>query len=268
MLRGLEGPNHSYHVPSQVLNALERFAAVVEAAPAWQSHVPEGGFIAALRRIENELAENPKTVDLKIDGLDISITLGKYDIQNIATSNANYRGAPDAWARMITAMLKGDFTEAAKRSYRLRRGGFTIWPMTMMMDCASGVSEERLKKIKTDPAQYLLNINQFYFAFCDIWDAPDLGQGFRKNVVSDTSVLFFHGLWDKSTPVENAREIIKGFKNGWLVEVDHASHSVTRQLYQHWPPMRTTVRNFFYGREIAIPKKITLPLPEFKGPKK
>ena len=92
MLRGLEGPNHSYHVPSQVLNALERFAAVVEAAPAWQSHVPEGGFIAALRRIENELAENPKTVDLKIDGLDISITLGKYDIQNIATSNANYRG--------------------------------------------------------------------------------------------------------------------------------------------------------------------------------
>ncbi len=265
MLRGLEGPDQSYGIPTQVLNSVKRFEQALASTSAWKDHVPHGGFIAALKRIQQKLAIEPKTVNIVKDDKKVAVTIGQYDIQNIALSGANSRSNPDAWATMILKMLEGDFTEVATDVHWMRNWQYNIRPMTNMMDCASGASEERLKTIASDPAQDLLGLN-YYFNFCDSWAAPDLGADFRKSVISDIPVLFFHGLWDRSTPVENARETIKGFKNGQLAEVENGTHSVTRQLYELWQPMRKTVRDFMYDRDVIIPSKITLPLPVFKGP--
>lgn len=70
-----------------------------------------------------------------------------------------------------------------------------------MMDCASGISDARRKRIVKDPARELLgDPNIDLTVLCDIWDAPDLGEAFRENVVSDVPVLLLHGGWDTSRP--------------------------------------------------------------------
>jgi len=267
MLRGLEGPDHSYSVASEILDSIKRFEQALSLSPVWQQHVPEGGFLNAFKNIMDKLERNPLQVDLVIDQQPVSITLGRYDIQNMLSNGANSRSNPDLWANMILEMINGDYSQAATQAYWNRKGRLTIRPMTWMMDCASGASDKRLKRIASDPDADILEVN-YYYNFCDIWQAPDLGDKFRSDVTSDIPVLMFHGLWDRSTPVENARNVIKGFKNGQLTEVENGTHSVTRQLYAMWQPMRAKVKAFMYGNKVTIPAKIVLPLPDFKGPNK
>ena len=51
LLTGMEGPDHTYDMPSGVLGALERLAASAETSSALRPHIPEGGLIEAFRTV-------------------------------------------------------------------------------------------------------------------------------------------------------------------------------------------------------------------------
>ena len=260
MLRGIEGPDDTYDVPSQTLGAISRIAAAAEAAPELAGLIPPGGLIAALRTVEARLDAKPVTVT--VDGK--TITLGGDDVRLEIKTGANRSGG---WPAFVINMYNGDYSELAKRALRDR----TIilnGPEYYMMDCASGLSPERKHAILSDPAKELLgDINEDYFATCDIWDAPDLGSEFRSPVHSSIPMLVFEGTWDTSTPQENAIHDTATFTNLIFAHVEGGTHSVTDDLYQSWAPMRETVRKFLEGGKPDLPSTIVLPRVIFEKPK-
>ncbi|MEO1086859.1 MAG: alpha/beta hydrolase, partial [Acidobacteriota bacterium] len=59
VLASLEGPDHTYDMPSWTLATLERIAASAEASPALASRIPEGGLIEAYRRLIERAEAEP-----------------------------------------------------------------------------------------------------------------------------------------------------------------------------------------------------------------
>lgn len=261
ILRGIEGPDDTYDVPSGTLGALSRIAAAAEAAPELAGEIPPGGLIAALKTVEQRLAANPVTVAVG----DKSITLGADDVRMEAKTGANRKGG---WPAFVLRMYRGDYSQLAKEALEDRKVGISI-PMLWMMDCASGISPERKRQILADPAQQVLgDINEDYFAACDIWNAPDLGAEFRSPVRSSIPILIFHGTWDVNTPMENAEKTAAWFSNGAFAKVEGGEHGVVDELYALWEPMRPTIRKFLEGGKPELPATIALPKVTFDKPAK
>ena len=129
-----------------------------------------------------------------------------------------------------------------------------------MMDCASGVTADRMKRISNDPATEILgDINFEYRDICKAWEAADLGDDFRDNVTSAIRTLIVHGTWDTSTPIENAREVVSNLSNGHLIEVETGNHGALYNLYESWEPMQDKVKRFLRGNSVSFPESIKLP---------
>lgn len=267
ILYGVEGPDQTYDLPSQTLAAFEQIAAAAERSKPLQAFVPDGGLIEALRDVLKRLDESPVSVTIHPDGQPLTVTLGRYDIERFARSGV-YDLADLSWAAQIIEMQRGDFTGAAAATLEER-----AWPissaMYFMMDCASGISPGRRKRLLEDPAELrameiLGDLNLSYFAACDTWHSPDLGAAFRADLVADTPVLFFQGTWDVSTPYANAVDVARGFRNGRLVAVDHGTHFTLHDLFRSWPPIRPLTRDFLRGERVDAPQRIALPAPVFR----
>jgi len=136
--------------------------------------------------------------------------------------------------------------------------------MSNAMDFASGVSAERRHRIQNDTARDILgDINSDYAMAEGLWNAADLGDAFRQNVVSDIPVLLVHGTWDTATPIENGRDVVASLENGHLIEVVGGTHGALYNLYEHWPPMRGLVRDFMTGKSVEFPDSVEMPALKF-----
>ncbi|MHC4991934.1 MAG: alpha/beta hydrolase [Planctomycetota bacterium] len=163
-------------------------------------------------------------------------------------------------------MHDGDFSQPAQALLALRSMIDAQNPMKYMMDCASGASAARRRRIAGDPARTIVgDPGTDLTLLCDIWAAPDLGDGFRQNVVSDTPVLLLHGTWDTSTPIENARDVVGSLKNGHLIEVVGGGHGALYDLFEHWPPMPGLVADFVMGRAADVRDQVVMPPLIFPG---
>jgi pimeloyl-ACP methyl ester carboxylesterase len=269
VLMGLEGPDHTYDLPSQVLAALKEIAAAAEQSETLGGYVPEGGLLKAFQTVADRLAADPVDVALNRDGERVVVKIGERDIQAVWKHGATQRENL-TWPANVIAMYNGDLDLPAKTAIGIRTGSAPN-AMAMMMDCASGISRKRLKRIQeADPelaAKSIIgDINEVYLATCDIWQPADLGDSFRKDVTSEIPVLLFHGTWDLSTPYHNVREVLRGLANAVLVTVERGTHSVGGDLLREWPPMRRLLSDFLQGKDIDPPRTITLPPPKFVPP--
>jgi pimeloyl-ACP methyl ester carboxylesterase len=269
ILFGIEGPDHTYDVPSQVLAVLARIAAAAEASPALSKSIPPGGLIAALREVHARVARSPVTVTFEHEGRTVTVGIGPRDTERLAR-----RGVGDSsdmrWPAQVIDMYGGNFDDAARSVLEDR-----TWPidsaMYSMMDCASGISAPRRKLVRDDPAelsamQVVGDLNLAYFATCEVWGNPDLGTEFRSDLRADTPVLFIQGTWDVSTPPVNAAEVARGFRNGHLLTVERGTHFALYDLFQSWDGIRPLTRDFLRGRSIHPPERVTLPEPVFRQP--
>ena len=59
---------------------------------------------------------------------------------------------------------------------------------------------------------------------CDGWGAPVLPARYRKAITSTVPALFISGTLDGRTPVANADEVRRGFRNSAHLIVEGASH--------------------------------------------
>lgn len=114
-----------------------------------------------------------------------------------------------------------------------------------------------MKQIEREDGETLLGrAIDFPFPFwCEDADLPRLGKGFRKNVKSKVPALFVSGTLDGRTPVSNAEEIAKGFKNSHHLVIRNASHG--GDLFSQ-PKMIEAVRAFITDQPI--------PYTEIDGP--
>jgi len=260
---GIEGPDHTWDVPSEKLEALRRIARVAETSPYYRDRIPEGGLIAALQTVINRVREEPVTVTLTRGDTQVDVVVNEMSVRAMATYKAGKRSQPEAWPDLILAMYNGDYSTPAKAAMGMRSIPAPS-AMSNAMDFASGVSAERRHRIQNDTARDILgDINSDYAMAEGLWNAADLGDAFRQNVVSDIPVLLVHGTWDTSTPIENGRDVVASLENGHLIEVVGGTHGALYNLYEHWPPMHELVRDFMKGKPGEFPDSVDMPSLKF-----
>lgn len=100
--------------------------------------------------------------------------------------------------------------------------------------------------LRTDPATEFLG--QWQLALtkerASIWPSPDVGDQFRTQVLSQIPVVFVHGDWDTSTPVENTLNVAPYFPNGRVLIGVNGRHGVLEQIDNYLPKVMS-YWNFF-----------------------
>ena len=270
VLRGMEGPDHTYDMPSHVLNSIRRLAAEADAAPALAGLIPPGGLLAAFEKVIERVAANPVFVNVKDpkSGATQRVRFGPEDVRGMATGytgSAQSRAGMRTWAKDIIKLYRGDFTEAAELRVNARENENFRTASYFMLDCGSGISPHRVEQLAADPAVALLGPLGFnYRMACPVWNI-DLGDDFRKNFETQIPTVIAHGSYDVSTPLDNAIELAPYFKKGRLIVVHGGSHPAIDDAMDANPEFAKALLTFARtGETSALPNEVRLPAIRFE----
>ncbi|MDX1478582.1 MAG: alpha/beta fold hydrolase [Saprospiraceae bacterium] len=262
ILRGMEGPDHTYDHPGHLWNVYKRVAEEAEASPIFAGKVPEGGFISAVERIVARADREPFTVQAM--GKEVLI-----DGEVIRQLTRGYSGGLANWPADIIAMDNGDFERAAMRMAARQAfsgrnyGTASYW----MLDCGSGITPERLAEHDADPANNVLGRwNWWYKHGCKVWDS-DLGNDFRQNFRTEIPTVIVHGTWDTSTPYENATELVPYFVNSKFIPVVRGPHGAIRAAFGVSENFKEALFHFAATGDMShLPDQVELPEPVWTPP--
>ncbi len=250
ILAGTEGPEQTLKLPSNTQKHLEHLDTMVRTDTELSKK------ISSLLNLIKEVLDQVDHEPVKVEVVDpktkqtISVVLNKFALQ-LVTMFAF--GSSEAFIpASYYAMSKGDFSAAARQWLAIAGGTQSIGSgMSNMMDCFSGSSPDRRKKIEAEAKITLLGdaMNFPFPDICDAWGNPDLGGSFRKNPTSGLRILFISGTLDVRTPPTNAEEVRKGFPNSVHLIVDGAVHS--DPLFLSSPKIKDVMLEFMKGQKIS-----------------
>jgi pimeloyl-ACP methyl ester carboxylesterase len=261
ILRGMEGPDHTYDHPGHLWNVYERVAQEAERSPELRDMIPEGGLIAALETVIERATTNPFTVTVtdRNDGTQHEVL---FDGESIKQLSRGFSGGLPGWPADVVTMWRGDFRRAAERLYRQAstdaRGFRTA--SYFMLDCGSGITTRRLAEYDGDPAMKILaRMNWGYVAGCPVWGS-DLGDGFRQNFETPIPTVIVHGTWDTSTPYENAVELVPYFTNSKFIPVIRGPHGAIQAAMRVSDEFRRGILHFAASGDTSrLPDRVTMP---------
>ncbi|MFC1729390.1 alpha/beta fold hydrolase [candidate division KSB1 bacterium] len=268
ILRGMEGPDHTYDHPGHLWNVYERIAQEVEEAPEFAGLIPEGGLIEAVKTVIRRADDNPFTVTVT------SPESGRrYDVlfdgESIRQLSRGYSGGLTGWAADVITMYRGDFRGAAERTVRrYENSGRSFGTASyFMLDCGSGITPERLVEHDSDPATEILGrMNWDYKAGTPVWES-DLGNEFRQNFETEIPTVIAHGTWDTSTPYENALELVPFFKNSTFIPVIRGPHGAINAAMSASEEFRSGIMHFAATGDVSqLPEEVVLPLVQWIVP--
>jgi pimeloyl-ACP methyl ester carboxylesterase len=253
ILHGVEGPDDTLKLPSQLDANLRELGRYVAADPFWGDRFPD--LEAAVREVVADYEARPLNVNAQAPFL-----LGGWEIQRAL---AGIAGDSEALADvpMALELLRSRQVEPIAPALAEARRRPALPAMTLSMDCASGASPERRARIAAEaPASALGDAADFPLPFiCESWPVPELGDAFRTPVESDVPTLFVSGTLDGRTPVSNAREVMQGFSRGRELVIEGASHD---QLFVSDPGIWVAVEDLLAGRPHTV-ERLVLPPPAF-----
>jgi pimeloyl-ACP methyl ester carboxylesterase len=165
---------------------------------------------------------------------------------------AVYQGRYDMWANQVRDVR---LTGEIRRGDEAKLIGWLI-------DSSLGVTPEREHLLRTDPAVEFLGTWAFdlFIAGADIWPSEDVGDEFRTPVINRTPVLFIHGDWDTSTPIENTLGILPYFPKAHALIVHRGPHGAREEIERNMPEVMQKVFEFLRsGRTEQLPVRVELP---------
>lgn len=269
VLGGLEGPDHTYDMPGDVLKAFERIAAAAEADPRLAPHIPEGGLLRAFRTVVARAEKEPLTVKVETEGGEAqTVRFAAEEVREMisgTTRSARSWSRLESWPREILQLYRGNFDAPARR--KLDEGSGFPTASFFMLDCGSGISRQRAARLAADPAKATVgDLGQVYNLSCPVWGS-DLGESFRRNFDTDIPTLLVHGDWDLSTPYENALDLEPHFRRGKLVTVEGGTHGALADALSHVDGFREAVAHFVRTGELdQVPKRVSMPPIEWQLP--
>lgn len=259
VIAGIEGPDHTHKLPSNVQNNLEQIAQIYKADRNIGKAIPD--LLGLMQVLLERLEKQPVTVEVTDPETKqkVKVTVGAFDLQFLVANLLPGRvSAIKRFASVAVAMSKGDFSFLAQISLDARTGSIGS-AMSFVMDCASGVSRERWAQIKREEKTRMVgSLIDFPFPdICAAWGRPDLGSTFRSPVKSKLPVLFISGTLDGRTPVSNAEEIRQGFPNSVHLIVDQAGH-VDASMFK--PQTIQVMLEFLKGLPVSTTRVASPPL--------
>ena len=271
IFRGMEGPDHTYDMPSEVLGSLSRMAAAAGQAPELRGHIPEGGLLQAFKTVIARVEKEPVkvTVTNPVTGQAQVVLFDAWRVRQLAlgyTGRVASRRGMQTWPADVLALYRGDFNQAALSLVRPEEGYRTA--SYFMLDCGSGISPVRETRLNADPAAAVLGqVNLDYQAACPVWQS-DLGHEFRKNFETTIPTIIAYGTWDVSTPQENALELAPFFKKSTLVKVNGGSHGSLEDAMKTSATFRRAVMKFAQTGDMSdVPAQVDLPAIDWVVPK-
>lgn len=255
VLAGVEGPDHTLKLPSNLDASLRRVDSLMRLDHR-MNDVPS--LIATLHEVLAKLAAQPTTVTVKDHrGTPVAVTIGPLDVQRALAENLGERNTIERLPAAILAIARGDYTPVATASHE-RGTEHRELVMAIAMDCASGASPARLARIAQEVPQSLLGdvINYPYLDMCDVWPHRDLGDAFRAPITSSVPTLFVSGSLDARTPPSNADEIKEGFARASSLLIENGGHD--DDLLIASPAIGAAMREFLAGK---TPSQLVVVLP-------
>ena len=263
IIAGVEGYDHTVKIPNDQQALMERIHDLVLADPDASKAFPN--FLGDVEKLLLKLDKEPAMVKTKnpFNGSDMEVAVGKLDMQMILSwtlrGPETFVGVP----LMVSSMLQGDFTSIEDYALYTHMGQFR--GMSMAMDIASGISDERLVSLKKQASETLLGdmINYPFLQQQKALMHLDLGQEFRKPFPSDVPVLCISGTLDGRTDVNNAVETLEHLPNGHHLIIEGAGHS--DPLFLSSPRIEEVMLDFMNGVKIEDetitlePLRFTLP---------
>lgn len=264
LLSGVEPLDNSYDMPSHVWAALMRIGAEAESDPSLRASLPHGGFRQAVDEILARLEAGPVVVRLKSGE---QVVLGPEDFR------LNLVAPASEWPARIIDIHRGRYQDWAEDVAASRRA-LTNAPAALigpLIDTSLNVSEARGLRLMSDPAIQYMGAWGFApsMAAADLWPTPEVQDSLRRPVVNSIPVLFLHGDWDTSTPIENSREIQPFFPNSRLIVVRRGGHGAIYDLADQDPMLFDRILDFLStGDMTGLPLEIALEVPSFSTPKR
>lgn len=266
VLSGVEPLNNGYDMPSHVFAALQRIAYDADRDAGLAPYRPAGGMMEAVRALHRRFAKEPVRVQVRDEaGAVQTVVLGLEDLQLALTSHTQ---EGEQWPAFILSLYHGHYEDWAREVIEQRQAGTTklIGPL---IDSSLGVTAAREHQMRTDPAIELLGAWNFEanIASAPDWPTRDMGDELRTPIQSAIPVIFVHGDWDTSTPVENTLGLLPYFPNGHALVVHRAGHDGTFYMLRGEPAAKKAVYEFLRtGKTAGLPVEVTLPLPAFAPP--
>ncbi len=266
VLSGVEPLNNGFDMPSHVVAALQRIAYDADRDPGLAPYLPKGGLMEAIRSLRTRFVAAPVRVSVKDDtGKPRTVVLGTEDMQ---LALLTHTAEAEHWPAFILSLYHGHYDEWAKMTIKDRQAHPTklIGPLA---DNSLATTPEREHQLRTDPALDYLGTWNFEsnFTSASDWPTPDMGDAVRRPRVTPIPVVFVHGDWDTSTPIENTLGLLPYFPNGHAILVHRAGHDGTFYQLRENPAAKQAVYDFLKtGATAALPTDVALALPKFEVP--
>ncbi|TAJ73890.1 MAG: alpha/beta fold hydrolase [Phenylobacterium sp.] len=260
LISGAEPLAKNYDMPSQVFAAFQRIAWEADHDQGLAPHLPSGGVMAALTAVRDRFAAGPITA--QVPGEAASVVLGLTDLQA-----ALIRPAAD-WPAFVLEVYRGRYETLARETLARRRGS-PVRLIQPLIDSSVGVSPGREHLLRTDPAVSYLGVGDFdpLIAAASAWPTPDAGDDFRNPFQSPIPMLFIHGDWDTSTPLENMLGALPYFPKARAVVAHRAGHQSRAAVFARAPEVLAAVIGFLRTGEVRdLPSEVWLPAPTFRVP--
>ena len=266
VLSSVEPLNNGFDMPSHVFAALQRIAYDADRDPGLAPWLPGGGMMEAVRALHQRFAAGPIRVKVLDDaGREQMVVLGAEDLQLALLAHTD---EAEHWPAFILSLYYGHYDEWARETMRDRSAG----PVTLigpLADSSLGVTAKREHQMRTDPAVGLLGSWNFEsnLASAADWPTPDMGDAVRLPRVTTIPIVFVHGDWDTSTPIENTLGLLPYFPNGHAILVHRAGHDGTFYQLRESPAAKRAIYDFLRtGETRGLPTEVTLAVPKFDVP--
>jgi len=257
---GYEGPDDTVKMPSGTDAMLARFAAVVAANPEAAQAYPDP--IGTMRRVLARLEREPATVTIQHNNQPLTLTFGAFPVQMltggvIADPNSAVQLLP-LYAEMDAGRFERVATVMAREFLRNE-----MRAMPTAMDMASGITQERLRRVGDEARTALLGdaLNFPMPHLLGVAPELDLGDAFRAPLSSATPILFISGTLDGRTYPEAAQAALATLPNSRQMIVENGGHNI----YEADPRMQQIVLDWF-ARGVA-PERIALAPPQPPAPR-
>jgi len=269
ILGGINGPDQRWRLPADLDRLFAKLDTLVRADPRWKDRIPD--LPALVRNVLTRLESKPVSVPLKLSsGATVTVVLGKQDVQVLTALQMGDIDFIAAIPALYYAMSLGDFTQPAFITLALKTSEIGT-AMRYAMHCASGVSAERLDRIRSEAGAALFG-DSINFPFsdprvCQAWAVKDLGPSFRAPVTSKVPALFVSATLDGRTSMEDTEEVRAGFSDSRRVILEGSSHG---RMFSTSADLTALMVSFFDGRP-APSQTITIPfqfisVPSAAGP--
>lgn len=226
VLVGTEGPDHTYKLPQSLDTQIHRIAHLAAADPAVGADVPD--MAALLGRVLERLEAEPLTVVVTDrSGAEQSVPIGADGLRLLLRMDLGDGRDFTNFPALLAQLERGESPILARYvERRLPELTFGFPLMGLLMDCASGASQGRMRQVLEErPSSFFRSYtNLIYPEACDSVEHGDVGVAYRAPLRSDAEVLFVSGGMDSNTPPYQAEEVRWGMPNASHLLVRWAGH--------------------------------------------